>query len=535
VIQKTIDSFTQQKNSFKVSLAVFSLMLSKSIFISPFSLVRGILGIAIGLLLWIVIFILCIFALHFLRKVSWKYKKTNVKKTRILLYMIPSIALSALLLLIYFPGIMSWDSMYIWQCVVQNEYSNLHPITYVLFVDFLNNIVNSPWLVIAVQFTYSAFVFAYAGYLFESLGLNRKICWIIVIVLSFYPVNVISNVTMLKDVPYIISLVFLSLLFIRVFTQNKLSAALAVSIAAVSLIAVFSRHNGLLSVPLALALLFIYYLKRKKRKSAIKTAAIIIVVVVCFFATNKTIAFVLGNNYWQRSSTSDVLMLPSAQLSYTIDKNWDDLTEKEKETAGKYLDLGYISFQKEVFPNWHFNNRYLETLNLEGILKDERSFAKFYLSTLKEYPMDMIKEYVQLTGIVWAIPNYGYTLVRNVGIPEYYIDIGLKSQYMFPKAAAFLDGLPQIYFLLRPALWLMLSLLLLFASDKKNRLIKLIIISPMLANAAGFLVGTPAQNVRYLYCNFSCFVILLVFSFMKEKVKEITKAEDLTEDSALEK
>jgi hypothetical protein len=193
-----------------------------------------------------------------------------------------------------------------------------------------------------------------------------------------------------------------------------------------------------------------------------------------------------------------------------------NLTDEQLEQANKYIDIAYIFYQKESIANWDFNNRYLETLNMDAITADKSGFISFYFEMLKSYPMDMIKEYDQITGIIWATPNYGYTLVKNAGIPDDYPDpdINIHSNYPFPKLAEFFNRDFKVVFWLRPALWLMLSLFLLFISGKRHGIKGLIIILPMLANASGFFLGTPAQNVRYFYCNFSCFIILLAFAFM---------------------
>ena len=518
------DFFKNKKISYKILLCLFALLFTKSITITPFSLVSGVLGVILGIVLWISIYCALFFAAYLAEKVSLKFKKTAVNKSIILLYMLPSLILCSAMLAVYFPAIMSWDSMYIWQSAMTGDYSSLHPITYVLFVKLLSNIAQSPWIVVAVQLIYSSFVFGYIGYVFESMGLSRKLCWLAVLILSFYPVHVYSNISMLKDVLYIMSLVLLSAILIKSVSEDRFTFGTAGAVAGVALIAMFSRHNGLLSVPPALVIFAIYYFVKKKRAEAIKAVAVAILAVVCFFVTNEAIVKKLGNNYWERSSASDIIMTPTAQLTYTINKNWKIMSESEQEAAEKFLDLGYIKFQADTIKNWEFNNRYLESIHLENIMADKQGFMKFYLDIFKNYPHDMIKEYEQLTGIVWAAPDYGYTLVRNYGIPKDYPDLDMRSAKPFPRIYAYLDSLGNIYFLVRPALWLMLSIFTLFIVKKGHRLSAFIIALPTFANAAGYLFGTPAQNVRYLYSSFSCFIILLVFAFMVNGIQK-TKAD----------
>ena len=517
MINNIIKYHKDKTTRYKVGLTAFSLLFTKSIFISPFSLTDGLPGIILGIILWAAVCCILFAAVYFIGKVSWQYKDTNVKKTKVLLYMVPSLALSIFLLLVYFPGIVSTDSMYIWEITAKNDYSNLHPLTYVFFVRLLRHITDSPWIVISVQFTFSAFVFAYIGYTFETFGLSKKLCWAIVAVLSFYTVNAISNVTMLKDVPYIMSLVLISTIIMKSLVRDKLTILDMVLFSAAGLIAAFSRHNGKFTIPVILIFLFIYYLRTKQKPLIFKAAAMLVCVTILFLSTNAILVSSLGEKYWERDGTSDILILPTAQLSYTVDKNWSDFSKEEQNRAKTYLDMTYINYQKNSFPNWNFNNRYLETMKLENILADKRGYINFYFDTFKKYPLDFIKEYGQLTGIVWATPNYGYTLVRNFGIPEYSANINLESDYKLPKVANYLDSLKPVYFLIRPALWLMLSILMIFALGKGRNLMAIAIASPMFANALGYLITTPAQNVRYLYCNFSCFIIVMTFALMTTK------------------
>lgn len=515
-MRKEIQScFNDRPVAFKILLALFALAFTKSIFITPFTLIRGLWGVLLGILLWVLVFVICVLALCLLRRVTWQYKPTPVAWTRVPVYMAPVLVFHTFLLLVFFPGKMSWDSMYIWHTTVLGEYTNLHPITYTIFVDFLNNFVNSPWIVIAVQFAYSSFVYAYTAYVFESMGLNRRLCWAIVAILTLYPVNFHQNVTMLKDVPYMVSLVLISAVMLKTIVEDKVSFGKLAALLFISLIAMFSRHNAVLSIPAGFLLFILYYLSRKKTRDALKITALLAVVMAGFFGTNKPAEHALEGDYWKRSNITDVMMMPSAQCSYTILQNRHDMPDDLRKQAERFFQIDYIYYQRDTYPNWAFNNRPLETLNALEVEYNKIEFLRFYLNMLKTYPRDMLFEYQQITGIIWAIPNYGYTLYYNPGIAEYYADIGVEYTPMLPGLAAFLDSKINIVFWLRPALWLMLSILLLFAQPKRQGLKALCLAAPMIANAAMFFAGTPAQNVRYFYCNFSIFLILLLYTLMK--------------------
>jgi heme/copper-type cytochrome/quinol oxidase subunit 1 len=70
----------------------------------------------------------------------------------------------------------------------------------------------------------------------------------------------------------------------------------------------------------------------------------------------------------------------------------------------------------------------------------------------------------------------------------------------------------------------MLSIFMLFIVKKGHRLSAFIIALPTFANTFGYIFGTPAQNVRYLYSSFSCFIILLVFTFMVNGIQKAKAA-----------
>ena len=109
------------RDDFKIStwiyLVVFSLVAIKSIMINPFNKIPGFPGILIGIIALIMAFVISALIVHFVSKIGWKQKKTIVKKYRILLYMIPGIAVSTLLWLCNWPAIVPADSADIWHMI----------------------------------------------------------------------------------------------------------------------------------------------------------------------------------------------------------------------------------------------------------------------------------------------------------------------------------------------------------------------------------------------------------------------------------
>jgi len=501
-------------------LLLFSILAVKSVFIFPFTLTEGLRGILLGMVLTVAMFFVLTAAVYYLENLSWQYRETKVPWYRVLVYMLPALGLYTFLLLAVFPGIMPYDSLYIWEATITNQFTNLHPIGYTLYVDALNSAVNSPWFIIAVQIVYTAFAFGMIAHTFEGMGLRRAWCWGIAAVLALYPVNAITTVTMLKDVNYMMSLVLISVLILKTVIRGKLTWGSFLSLLFVSLFALFSRHNALLTITLSYVIFMVFCIIRKDRKAAHRVAALGAAALFVFFIANKIIEAALGDSYWKRSGALDAAMMPSAQLAFAVDQNWYELSDKQKEDADKYLDLGYISETVKTRWNWKFSHIYSFTLKYGEIWSDIGGFIKFYFDFWREYPSDMLLAYQQMTGIVWAAPNYGYTLLWNTGITPYDTDMGIHPQSVFPKVQEFLYRTPHVYFWLRPAMWLMLSIFLIIVFSNRHGYSLIAVSSPMLANAFGYILGTPAQNVRYLYCNFTVFIILAAFAFMKNQTPE---------------
>ncbi len=524
MFKKLYTFYSDKKLSVKIFLFIFALVITKSIFITPFKIINGLWGVILGVIFSAILYALLVVALYYLKFISWQYKKTIVKKRYILYYMIPTVLVYSFLLAVVFPGVVGYDSHYIWKMAHSNEFTNLHPIVYTLSVKLFSSIVDSPWLIIFTQILYTSFAFAAIAYTFRQMGLNKNLCWLTVFVLCLYPINAMNTVAMLKDVNYIVSLILMSVILIKILLSNKFSFVNALFFCAASLVALFARHNAIITIVFCLGTLLVYF---KKNKQARKTIFVsVLAIFVLYFGVNKTVELALGDSYWTRSGALDMVMIPSAQLSFTVDQNWYELTDEEYNLSDKYLNLGYVTETVKTRRDWKFNHIYIFTLNYEEIRNNPMGFLKYYLSFWTKYPKDMILEYQQITGIAWAIPDYGYTLVWNKGItdfPEY--ESNIKEASFFPKVRDIIYKEPKIKFYLRPAMWLWLSVIVIIAFYKRHKLAPLIVALPMLSNAFGYFMGTPAQNVRYLYCNFSIFIIVLLFSTMtktKDEKKEVS-------------
>ncbi|MCK5130351.1 MAG: hypothetical protein KAQ68_10885 [Clostridiales bacterium] len=528
VLYKIRENFKAKKY---IYILTFSIFAAKSIFIRPFSLVEGVGGILIGILLIIGLFFMTIIVVLVLEKLNWTKHTSQVKKRRILYYMIPGILVSTLLWLCNWPAIVPYDSAYIWFRAVEGVYNNMHPIIYSMYVSLGKMIWDSPAIFILVQILFCSFVYSYVAYAFEKQGLHRKWCWTIAIFLSIVPVNAIHSVTWLKDISYIMSLVFISTILMECASQKKPRIKQIIALIVAGLIAMLSRHNGMLVIPLTLAFSGSIFFLMKNYKQTISFTIALLIVVVGFFGIEKVAANSLGDNYSHRSTSAEYFMLPVGQTINILVSHWYELSDRQLEDTEWFIDMGYVNLSKEKYPNrWDFNLNFNASVNVGHLATSTSRFIQFYLSLVSDFPIAAIEGYEKLTAIAWCTPDYGYTTARNKLITSYKNMKLAEEASVFPKLRDFLDSTilyPNQYttFLWRPALYMLLTFLLLLVAYRKHGKLSLIVASPAMFNMLGYMMINPSQNVRYLYCNVSVFVIMLVYALMIPQ-KDSTVAEE---------
>jgi hypothetical protein len=339
-------------------------------------------------------------------------------------------------------------------------------------------------------------------------------------VLALLPVNAIHSVTMLKDIPYIMGLIFISALLFDYINDNKLCIKKIIILIVAGLIALFSRHNAMMTIPLIIVFAAFLYLLNRNYKQVLCFGVALILVLGIFFGTQKAIASSIRGRYYHKSSKDGAITIPSAQIAYIVVSHWTELSDKEMQDARFFVDVDYLGYIKNSTPErWAYNFNFYACMKEENIASDTKRFLDFYIGLISNYTGSAIKEYENMTAIAWCVPNKGYTVCRNKGIADYDGEEFEKENSLLPGLRKFLDNTVlksnnNVKFLWRPALPLLLSLLLLVVAIKRHKKLSLLVLSPAVFNALGYMVVCPSQNVRYLYCNASIFIIMLVYSLM---------------------
>ncbi len=531
-------SYIEKSIKNEKKLTIFSILISlvalKSLFRTPLVLISGFLGIVVGIGLWFFLFVLIWVGLSYLNRARWYYKETKALFYRLFLYMIPGLVVSGFLWLCNWPGIMQADSAYMWEMTIKNHYINSHPLTYTMFIKLLRNIWDFQGFMVLIQIVFCAFVYGYVAYTFEKLGLKRFWCWVLAIVLAIIPTNAINSVTFLKDIPYNMSLVLMAVVLLDLVVHDRFKTSTIVILAIACIIALCSRHNSILTIPLSLGFTAFAYMLKKKWKVFWLLVGVTVVTVSVKFGLTKAIELHLTDKLHKIPSMAEALMLPTAQCAYTTSLHWEEFNDTQKEDFHWYYNVGYFNKTKKENPVWNYNYKYQTLVYRSHIGADWKRFVKFYLGLLKDYPGAMLREYEMITSIAWCAPNYGYTMARNYERPEWSGHLGIEFNPILPKTHEFIDNVllrPREGWLMifwRPALSLLLCFILSYLTVKRWGFKALAVISPAFFNALGYMVVNPAQCTRYLYSNFSIFFIFLVFTLMVNIKEENNNEEQKT-------
>ena len=145
---------------------------------------------------------------------------SKIKKYKaIFLYASPMFFIWTLSLLVFWPGMMSHDSLVQWDQITTNNYNNIQPPLHTFFMKFISLFWNSPGAICLVHIFLMGTLSGYFLYMTENLGLNKVLIWFTSIITAFSPINIVMINTVWKDIPYTI-LVFACSILMMILAKN---------------------------------------------------------------------------------------------------------------------------------------------------------------------------------------------------------------------------------------------------------------------------------------------------------------------------
>ena len=195
---------------------------------------------------WVFFFLLLLILFLLFRSFSLE-KNLSRRRGFWLKYALPVFLVSGFMLLVFYPGMMSGDSLVQWQQAHSLAFSDLHPVFHTLIILLAARIWDSPASSIVVQIIFLGLVFSWGMGNLVKRGLPEKVAWAIAIIFALIPANMLFSVTLWKDVPYAASLFWFTLVFVEIYFSRGSWLKHPVNMAAFiisGLLTSLFRHNG---------------------------------------------------------------------------------------------------------------------------------------------------------------------------------------------------------------------------------------------------------------------------------------------------
>jgi hypothetical protein len=440
---------------------------------------------------------------------SIKKSDKRVSKVRIILYALPSFIIFSLYLLGFFPGVMTFDSLFQWSQIHSNQYSDWHPVTHTWFLKLITEVWDYPAAIGIVQILTMSFVFGYGMYSFEKQGIKRWTIYLVTIAFAIMPLNGIYSVTIWKDILFSTSIMFMTILLFNIVITNgewlhKLSSLFLFFFASAGI--VFFRHNGFIAFVVTMVVFFFIYRLKLTRMYVVA----LIIIALHFIITGP----IYKHFNVIPSDPNEAYSVPIQQIGRII--AYDGKLTKQQ-----------LNYYNQVLPIEEWKSKYdpyfADTLkgnpkyNRPFLYAHKAEFFKYWLELCQQNPKLAISAYTDFSSLIWRIytpKGYFYMFSSEPPTPFIFQEYNIKQMYGNQQVKRVLSGVlsrSSGWFkpLYRPAAYLFLTVLLLFVIVLKGNWKITLISFPVLLNMGTIAAALPTQDVRYLYANF--LVIFIIF------------------------
>jgi hypothetical protein len=427
-----------------------------------------------------------------------------VKESRwnILYYGLPGLVVWFFSLLIFWPALMSFDSLSQWRQILNGQFIDSNPAFHTLTEWLLTRIWLSPTIVAIAQIISLSIITGYGIRVLRKARVPLWACWATSILMAISPVNSFLTNILWKDILYSHFILLLTIFLLEIVISNGAwlhEKIHWIGLGVVAALAALYRQNGLVGAFGGIAALFLCFRKYSKQ------VAIALALAVGLFLVIKGPVF-----GWIGVIPSDVIdIIPihymAAYASSGIPLNPDEYT--------------YLNSIKDMSHRWDYscfsiNQTTDQNFNWEVISQDRAKFYNVFKDLVLSHPEVAFKHIICSSSLIWRIKQSpgGYTY--KVGFDNIENDPGAKlfkidlvSSSFFPKikqdVISFFFGYQEtrvIDLIWRPALNLYLILgVVILACIRRKSLKWLALLAPVVLHSAGLLLAVVAQDYRYMY------------------------------------
>ncbi len=475
--------------------------------------------------------------LHSLTKLRFLHQQKERNRSEVIRFCLITFGILVVVWGLYlyaaYPGLMTLDSFSQWkQAGGQQGLSDWFPVFHTLVIRGCRMIWDNPASVIIFQILFMASVFTSGMLMFYKRGVPSIILYSFTLVFAFIPNNGILMVNMQKDIPFMISFMWLVFLLMKFILNNdqflRSWFSLLCLFLALTLTALF-RHNGTyITYGFTAALIILSMLRKKYRlliPAALSIAAILIIRGPVYQALN---------------------VLPTPEAFVRISPVQD--------IAGVYnrggnLSQETLSMMEQIMPFDYWVKRYnaytadtylyprdLDPEHRDYIAKIEDlplpHLLRLYVDTLLRSPVELIGSRVAMTSMIWNIDSP----VRNFDHPRIWDPktmqdwaqvLGITGINWHPNALTkIINDLSDTAGELNPILYIFLSwpgisnaviMLLAYFWFINRKYDNALILVPFIISFFTLALSIPAQEFRYVWHHTIFTSVLFLFTIADHK------------------
>lgn len=389
-----------------------------------------------------------------------------------------------------------------------------HPPFYAILQSWLIKIYDSVTFLVLLQcLLFSVAIVWIIDYLLKK-GISITFAAFIYLFWGFSFNNVIQVVTLWKDVPYIVAILWLTFLLVRfVLDGDDLSVVWYIEFTFALIFTALIRQNGIVPSIVTSIVMMIYFIRKKKYQILIPVAVFLgaVVLVKGPIYTRYNIWSAPGLKYY--ALANDLV-----GTYYEISDPSEELTRVATQMAKNDLD-GYSE---------QYNSYYLWVVEPEA-LGDYSiiDFLSIYAKTWFRHPDILTMNFMRRTSVLWSVvrPLEEMRCCVN-NLDDYHLDPSPKydyphriDNYFTNKLTYMSKGLtknPLVYiFAWRTGIYALLLLFILFHLACDQNILALIPFVPIVFNVLSLYVGSGWTDYRYSWPTAVISVFLLAYTRVK--------------------
>ena len=440
--------------------------------------------------------------------------------------------------LIRYPGVAMFDALYsLSQYYEMNPYTSKHPTAFALIFGFFTDLGKrlgsgnlGLFLMVLMQTVLLIFAILYTIHIMKQLQIPDVICLAAYFILVFAPSTITTATVVMKDSIFCIAFLVLTdeLAWFLFSPERDGIRASHLILLFLSGLGLFMRHDGIYILAFFLAVLIAAELvlalragKRNGKDGGGKgrrqlTAGVLafLLTLLVAFGSGELLTKYLNRRYEvQAMSTRVILSLPLQQVSRYVSVYGYEMTEEERNTLKKVMDLPVEEFRQKYDPlnfewiKWFFAK--------DAAGEDGRDFLKLWLTFLKKHPAVCVDATINQNYLLFSPlinkENYftrlsSYLITSNseytYDFNNLFHDVGRLYGWQERLLKYYNDfgSVPLIGLITNTGLHTILLLaVMLYALVRRQGRLLLLLCPPLMILAFTFLGPAISGNLRYVF------------------------------------